>query len=89
MLTYNDCRVPDSTYEISLNRLIGKPAVDVRGYLVKEWGEPSFKITHIELADGTLLHVGGEHDLPYLEDLEKQPNGDMETLERLYAEANE
>jgi hypothetical protein len=89
MLSVKDILAEGSTYEISLYKLIGKRVVDVRGYLSDEFDEAVFKITVIELEDGTLLAVGGEHDFPYLEDLSKQPNGDLDTLQALLDEDDE
>lgn len=52
---------------ISLRRLTDEPIADVIGYISREFGEPVFKITKIELDDGTVFNVNGEHDIAYIE----------------------
>lgn len=91
MITYQDIKCKDSTYECSLSALIGKKVVDVRGYIADELGGGlTWKLTSITFEDGTFLMVEGEHDFPYLvEGFVKQPNFDDETLERIYEEHNQ
>ena len=84
---YNDLKVSD--YEIGLTKLTGKQIKEVKGYLSMEFGETTFKITKVVLADDTEIQVEGEHDFPYLACYEPTPpNMDDETLERLYYEEN-
>ena len=51
-------------FEISLNEVTGKKVVDVYGYVSNEFGDATFKITRLQLDDGTCLDVEGEHDFP-------------------------
>mgnify|MGYP003401561712 FL=1 len=53
-------------FEISLNEVTGKKVVDVYGYVSNEFGDATFKITRLQLDDGTCLDVEGEHDFPYI-----------------------
>jgi hypothetical protein len=79
-MTNEDLLADDSDYEISLYKLIGKHALDIRGYLSSEFGGATFKITKVEFEDGTFLGAEGEHDFPYLVEWDKQPNFDYDTL---------
>lgn len=72
--------IKTSDYEIGLTKLIGKKVKEIHGYLTTEFDDPVFKMTEIEFEDKTKVYCGGEHDMPYIEDLEKQPNGDYDTL---------
>ena len=74
---------------ISLSKLFGKP-LDVVGYISKEFGEPTFKMTQIQFADGTLLWCEGEHDMAYLTNGygEKAAKFDRKVLESLYQQEN-
>jgi hypothetical protein len=76
MLKYKDVKV--SEYEISLAKMLGKKIKDVRGYISKEFGDLTFKLSNIELEDGTKLSCEGEHDFPYIPDI------DDELLENIY-----
>lgn len=53
-------------HEISLNEVTGKKVVDVYGYVSNKFGDAMFKITRLQLDDGTCLGVEGEHDFPYI-----------------------
>lgn len=89
MVTYADLRLPDSSYACELTLLVGKQIKEVRGYFADAGtGVIVFKISAIELEDGGIINVEGEHDLPYIpaSDRFHQPNMDDETLERLYDE---
>lgn len=89
VIQLSDIRVEGSIYHISLAKLIGKPVVDIHGLLTNEFGDATFMLTSVQFADGTMLEVEGEHDLPYLvEGRHKQPNFDEETLNRLHEEDN-
>lgn len=92
MITIKDIKLSNSNYEHGLSLLVGQKIKEVRGYFSAPFGDPAFKITHIELEDGTLLGVGGEHDFPYVESPyrnDKVLNLDYDTLQRLYDEQNE
>lgn len=84
MVTREEVAVEDSSYEISLKKLIGKDIKDVRGMIVREYFSFMFELTRIEFEDGTFLDVEGEHDLPYLVEYDIQPNFDEETFEAIY-----
>ena len=58
--------VDGSDYFIDLGKLFKVDVVSVHGYMSNEFDEPVFKITRINLSDGTSLHVEGEHDMPYI-----------------------
>jgi hypothetical protein len=60
--------MPAHAHELSLNAISGQKVVDVYGYVSTEFGDPVFKLTRIELEDGTTLDVEGEHDMPYIPD---------------------
>lgn len=62
-------------HELSLNEISTSPVKDVFGYVSNEFGDPCFKLTRIEFADGRTADVEGEHDMPYLCDC-----GDIVTL---------
>jgi hypothetical protein len=88
MITNDDVKVDGSTWEISLCKLIGKKVKDIRGYISPEFGDMSFKLSHIVFDDDSEMSVEGEHDFPYLAETPRfeQPNFDQETLRRLYEE---
>lgn len=76
--TYASVRVDDSLYaNISLAKLAGKAVVDLQGYISREFGDPTFKISKVIFADGTDSWVEGEHDHPYLGEI---PGVDDEVL---------
>lgn len=52
--------------EISLEKLVGHKITQVRGYVAAIQGDPYFKLTRIDFANGEWLDVEGEHDMPYL-----------------------
>lgn len=59
------------SFEISLNEVTRKKVVDVYGYVACKFGDARFKITRLQLDDGTCLGVEGEHDFSYIvEELE-------------------
>ena len=88
--TLDSIRIPDTQYTIGLTRLTGLKIREVLGYLSQEFGDTIFKITALELEDGSLIGVEGEHDFPYLSTYARYPipNMDEETLDRLYDEDN-
>ena len=90
MITHQDIKVSESTFRISLSKLIGKQIKDITGYLSGELGGVSFKVSDIILEDDTRISVEGEHDFPYLVSCGRtaQPNFDDDTLQRLRDEAN-
>ena len=71
-------RTQPRDYEIDLEQVTGSPVIRVVGYIANEFGEPSFKITRVITADGKDYDAEGEHDFPYLVDL------DQEKLNALY-----
>jgi hypothetical protein len=66
-------------FEISLNEVTGKKVVDVYGYVSNEFGDATFKITRLQLDDGTCLDVEGEHDFPYIAEELNLPEEDEES----------
>jgi len=69
---------------ISLSKLTGQHIKDVECYLSTEFGEPTLVVTNITLGNGDKIHMGGEHDMPYIEATDKKYNLDDETLESLW-----
>ena len=64
-----DVAVPGSDLYISLNKLHGKAVKDIHGYITTEFGDPTFKMSKVVFEDGTSVFCEGEHDLPYLTDI--------------------
>ena len=64
----SDVAVNPGSGFISLAKLSGSGIADITGYLSKEFGQVTFVISRIVLANGNKLFVGGEHDMPYIED---------------------
>lgn len=52
---------------ISLNKLLNSRIKDVEGRISNEFGAPHFEISRIILEDGSVIFIGGEHDIAYLE----------------------
>lgn len=50
----------------TLSSVIGKKVADVQGYMTREFGDPTFKLTRILFEDGSAVDVEGEHDMPYI-----------------------
>lgn len=55
-----------SNFEVGLTKVMGCNIKEVHGYVSNEFDEPTFKLTKIELMDGTNITCEGEHDCPYL-----------------------
>lgn len=55
-----------SDFEYGLAKIMGQSIKEVHGYISTEFDEPMFKMTSIELEDGTMIQCEGEHDMPYL-----------------------
>lgn len=73
-----------SSYELSLSKLVGKKIVDIVGYATDPFGgTPLFKINKIVFDDGTYVRLEGEHDVPYIPANDKLNNMDEETLQSL------
>lgn len=53
-------------YEVDLEVITGSPVVRIVGYVTKEFGDPTFKLTRVITQAGETYDVEGEHDLPYL-----------------------
>lgn len=87
MVTNADVKV--DSYQISLAKLTGQDIKDVQGYITRESGDYTFKVTCIVLEDGSEIGVEGEHDFPYLTPYPKYPiaNMDDETLRGLYRQS--
>lgn len=85
MKNYNDVAIEGSKYEIGLTKIIDKKIKEVRGYLSNDFGDLVFKMSKIELEDGTFLGCEGEHDIPYLVEYgDKTPeNYNEEVLENI------
>lgn len=58
-------------YEIDLERITDSPIVRIVGYVSREFGDPTFKMTRVITADGQSFHAEGEHDIAYLTDLDE------------------
>lgn len=83
MKQLNEVRFEDSNYELSLSKMTDKKIKDVCGYISMEFGDPVFKLTTIVMEDGTKYGAEGEHDMPYLTDM------DDEMMQDLYNQENE
>jgi len=68
MKNHNDVIVEGSSFELSLEKILGKKIKDIRGYISSEFGEHtlSFKMTEILFEDDTTQSCAGEHDIAYL-----------------------
>ncbi len=64
-----DIAVPGSDLYISLNKLHGKAVKDIHGYITREFGDPTFKVSKVIFEDDSFAFAEGEHDLPYLTDI--------------------
>lgn len=60
------------SFEIDLDRVTGSAPAKVFGYVTNEFGDPSFKMTRIVMQDGKSYYCEGEHDYPYLTDLDEE-----------------
>jgi len=65
-------------YELDLSEVAGKSIANVYGYVSGEFGDPTFKLTRIEMSDGKIYDVEGEHDMPYLTDIDFELPDDPE-----------
>lgn len=59
------------SHEIDLETITGSPITKIFGYITTEFGEPTFQMTRIITADEKSYHAEGEHDCPYLTDLDQ------------------
>lgn len=59
-------KVDGSTWEVDLLKVLGSKVKSISGYVSREFGDPVFKISSIELEDGRTKFVEGEHDFPYV-----------------------
>jgi hypothetical protein len=80
MKTHDELRVEGSTYLLSLSKMLpeGVTLADVQGYASTEFGEPVFKVCFLLLSNGEQVRVEGEHDMPYLCEIESMPAGQLE-----------
>lgn len=67
-------------YHLSLSKITGKKIKDIEVGVSTEFIDPVLQILGIYFEDGTKLWCGGEHDLPYLEDIDENVLPDDETL---------
>jgi hypothetical protein len=88
MITLLDSiKVPSSTYLLSLTTLVGKEIRDIQFYISSELEEHCIKVRRLVFEDGSEMVFEGEHDFPYLVNLDRdQPNTDSQTLECLFEE---
>jgi hypothetical protein len=56
----------DQFGELSLEKIVGSRIKQVRGYVSRELGDPTFKLHSIDFANGLTLEIEGEHDFPYV-----------------------
>lgn len=56
---------------ISLAKVKGSAIKEVVGYISTEFGDPCFKLSRIYFEDGTDCWCEGEHDMPYVTDLDE------------------
>ena len=81
-------KVPSSTYLLSLTTLVGKEIRDIQFFISTELDEHCIKVRRLIFDDGSEMVFEGEHDCPYLVNLDHdQPNTDSKTLECLFEEA--
>lgn len=58
------------SHEIDLEAVTGSPVTKIFGYITNEFGDPTFKMTRVITADEKSYSAEGEHDMPYLTDLD-------------------
>lgn len=46
--------------------IIGSKVAHVEGYMSREFGDATFKLTRVVFEDGRAVDVEGEHDMPYI-----------------------
>ena len=73
-----ECTPSEKPYEsehhsgyLSLAKVKGESIVDVIGYICNEFGEPTFRLCRIIFGDGSEIYCEGEHDMPYVTDLDQ------------------
>lgn len=71
-----------SDYLLSYTEISGKKIKDITGYMTTEFGEPTFKLCHVEFDDGTEQGVEGVHDLPYLVEYDDKTYKVLEQLDQ-------
>ena len=74
---------------MSLSKLFDKKVVDVACHITKEFGKPVVKIDKILFEGGGQVHVGGEHDIAYVETWHGDLQYDQEEIQNLYDEKDE
>lgn len=84
--TLKEVLIDGSTFYVSFSKLVGQEIKEITGYITKEFGDATFKLSKIVMADGTSYYVEGEHDMPYL--TEGTAKFDGPELEALYKEGN-
>jgi hypothetical protein len=71
MKTLKDVQCDDNDF-MSLAKMLpdGVTIKDIVGMRTAEFGAPMFQLCWVLLSDGTKVFVGGEHDMPFLEECE-------------------
>jgi hypothetical protein len=57
-------------HEKDLAAILGSPVKHVCGYVSREFGDHTFKLTRLILEDGRSMYIAGEHDFPYMTDID-------------------
>lgn len=66
----NEDKTQPYSHEVDLELITGSPIVRVVGYVTNEFGDLTFKATRVITAAGDSYGIEGEHDLPYVIDLD-------------------
>jgi hypothetical protein len=74
----------DGNGRLDLGKIMGSSVVKVVGYTSSELGDPVFKISYIEFADGAKEYVEGAHDFPYV-----APSSKYDLISELHQESRE
>lgn len=74
MKTHEEVRARDTRFSwlLSLNKILDKHVTDLRGYITQEFGEPMFEVIEVVFEDGSVVGLGGEHDIVYLENYNEE-----------------
>ena len=85
-----DVSVKDGNWtQISLAKLTGQKIKDIQGYITNSDWDATFIVTRIVFENGNTLLMGGEHDMPFIDDEDAELNMDTDTLEDLYSQQEE
>lgn len=79
MKTRAEVMADGSDYLLSLSKLLpeGVSISDITGWISNEFGDPVFKVSFVVLSNGDTVSVEGEHDLPYLCEIDGMPEGQL------------